>query len=225
MNMYTVIKRLFDVILSFLTIFLFFPFFIIIALILKLTSEGYVFYFQDRIGYKNCIFKIWKFATMLKASPSLGTGSLTLTNDWRVTPLGKYLRITKINELPQIVNIFLGDMSFVGPRPLMKVDFEKFSPEIQKTFYNQKPGLTGIGSIVFRDEEKFMSQTTMDPHEFDKLFVAPYKGALELWYQQHCSLNTDFLIIFLTIATLILPNNNLAFKVFKDLPSKPLIFV
>ena len=162
---------------------------------------------------------------MLKASPSLGTGSLTLTNDWRVTPLGKYLRITKINELPQIVNIFLGDMSFVGPRPLMKVDFEKFSPEIQKTFYNQKPGLTGIGSIVFRDEEKFMSQTTMDPHEFDKLFVAPYKGALELWYQQHCSLNTDFLIIFLTIATLILPNNNLAFKVFKDLPSKPLIFV
>ena len=223
--MYTVIKRLFDVILSFLTIFLFFPFFIIIALILKLTSEGYVFYFQDRIGYKNCIFKIWKFATMLKASPSLGTGSLTLTNDWRVTPLGKYLRITKINELPQIVNIFLGDMSFVGPRPLMKVDFEKFSPEILKTFYNQKPGLTGIGSIVFRDEEKFMSQTTMDPHEFDKLFVAPYKGALELWYQQHCSLNTDFLIIFLTIATLILPNNNLAFKVFKDLPSKPLIFV
>jgi lipopolysaccharide/colanic/teichoic acid biosynthesis glycosyltransferase len=213
-----------DVFLSLTAIILILPFFFPLAIALKLTGEGYIFYLQDRIGYKNHTFRIWKFATMLKASPGLGTGSLTLKNDWRVTPVGKYLRITKINEVPQIINILLGNMSIVGPRPLMKVDFEKFSPEIQAKFFNLKPGLTGIGSIVFRDEEKYISASSMDPHEFDRQFIAPYKGELELWYQQHCSFVTDSLIIFLTVATIISPENKLAFKVFKDLPVKPSIF-
>ena len=223
--MYKIIKRLFDIILSLLAIILFLPFFIPIAIALKLSGEGYIFYLQDRVGYKNQPFRIWKFATMLKASPGLGTGSLTLKNDWRVTPVGKYLRITKINEVPQIINILLGDMSIVGPRPLMKVDFEKFSPEIQAKFYNQKPGLTGIGSIVFRDEEKYISATTIDPHEFDRQFIAPYKGALELWYQDNCSIITDTLIIFLTAAAIFAPHNRLSFKIFKTLPAKPTVFI
>lgn len=222
--MYKAIKRLLDIILSLLAIILFLPFFIPIALALKLTGEGYIFYLQDRIGYKNHTFRIWKFATMLKDSPGLGTGSLTLKNDWRVTPVGKYLRITKINEVPQIMNILLGDMSVVGPRPLMKVDFEKFTPEIQSVFYNSKPGLTGIGSIVFRDEEKYISETTMDPHEFDRQFIAPYKGELELWYQKNCSLFTDLKIILLTAGALFSLDGNLAFKFFSDLPEKPAYF-
>jgi lipopolysaccharide/colanic/teichoic acid biosynthesis glycosyltransferase len=222
--MYRFIKRFFDIILSLVAIILFLPFFIPIAIAQKLTGEGYVFYLQDRVGYRNKKFRIWKFATMLKASPGLGTGSITLQNDWRVTPVGRYLRITKINEVPQIINILLGEMSIVGPRPLMRVDFEKFSPEIQAKFYNNKPGLTGIGSIIFRDEEKYISESGMEPHEFDRQFVAPYKGALELWYQEHCSLLTDTLIVFLTIAALVSPHNTLAFKIFKTLPPKPAIF-
>jgi lipopolysaccharide/colanic/teichoic acid biosynthesis glycosyltransferase len=112
-------------------------------------------------------------------------------------------------------------MTIVGPRPLMKVDFEKFSPEIQSKFYNQKPGLTGIGSIVFRDEEKYISETKMDPHEFDKQFIAPYKAELELWYQKNCSIKTDFKILILTAGALFSFDSNLAFKFFKDLPEKP----
>jgi lipopolysaccharide/colanic/teichoic acid biosynthesis glycosyltransferase len=223
--MYRFIKRLFDIILSLIAILLFLPFFIPIAIAQKLTGEGYIFYLQDRVGYRNKKFKIWKFATMLKASPGLGTGSITLQNDWRVTPVGKYLRITKINEVPQIINILLGEMSIVGPRPLMMVDFEKFSPEIQARFYNNKPGLTGIGSIIFRDEEKYISESGMEPHEFDRQFIAPYKGALEIWYQEHCSLLTDTLIVFLTVAALVSPHNTLSFRIFKSLPAKPSVFI
>ena len=222
--MYRFLKRFFDIIVSFTAIIIFIPFFIPIAIALKLTGEGYIFYFQDRLGYKNKTFRIWKFATMLKNSPGLGTGSLTLKNDWRVTPMGKLLRITKINEVPQLMNVLLGDMAIIGPRPLMKVDFEKFTPEIQAIFYNHKPGLTGIGSIVFRDEETYFSNTTLDPHEFDRKFVAPYKGEVELWYQKHYSFTTDVVIIMLTVCAILFPANTLVYKIFKDLPQKPSIF-
>lgn len=210
-----------DIVFSLVILLIFIPFFVPIAVLLKFTGEGYIFYFQTRIGYKNTRFSIWKFATMLKNSPELGTGSITLENDWRLTPLGKYLRSTKLNEVPQVVNILLGDMSVVGPRPLMEVDFKKFSPDIQQVFYNVRPGLTGIASIVFRDEEHYFSNTDMDPHEYDKQYIAPYKGALEVWYQQHCSLKTDLLIFFLTIVVVFAPKNQWAYRFFKDLPEKP----
>jgi lipopolysaccharide/colanic/teichoic acid biosynthesis glycosyltransferase len=219
--MYKIIKRLADIILSVIAILIFLPFFIPIAILLKFTGEGYIFYFQSRIGYKNTRFRIWKLATMLKASPGLGTGSITLQNDWRLTPMGKYLRSTKINEVPQIVNILSGDMSIVGPRPLMEFDFLKFSPEVQAVFYNVRPGLTGIASVIFCDEEQYFSNTDMDPHEYDKKYIAPYKGALEIWYQQHCSLKTDLLIVFLTVVVVFAPKNQWAYKFFKDLPEKP----
>jgi lipopolysaccharide/colanic/teichoic acid biosynthesis glycosyltransferase len=221
MNRYKIIKRLTDIIVSLIAIIIFIPFFIPIAILLKFTGEGYIFYFQTRIGYKNTNFKIWKFATMLKASPELGTGSITLQNDWRLTPMGKYLRSTKINEIPQIVNILLGEMSIIGPRPLMEVDFLKFTQEIQSVFYNVRPGLTGIASIIFRDEEQYFSNSDLDPHEYDRKYIAPYKGALEIWYQQHFSLKTDLLIIFLTMVVVFAPKNQWAYKFFKDLPEKP----
>jgi len=219
--MYKIIKRSGDILFSALGILLFLPFFIPLAIALKLTGEGYIFYLQERRGYKNKKFRIWKFATMLKASPSLGTGSITLKNDWRLTPLGKYLRGSKVNEIPQLINIFLGEMSVVGPRPLMEVDFQKFSPEIQDQFYQCKPGLTGIASIVFRDEEQYFENTGMDPHEYDRLYIAPYKGALERWYREHQGFRTDLLIILLTAAVIIFPENNRVFRWFRDLPPKP----
>jgi lipopolysaccharide/colanic/teichoic acid biosynthesis glycosyltransferase len=219
--MYKLIKRTGDILFALIGILIFLPFFIPLAIALKLTGEGYIFYLQERRGHKNIKFKIYKFATMLKASPSLGTGSITVQNDWRLTPMGKYLRGSKVNEIPQLINILIGDMSVVGPRPLMEVDFLKFTPEMQSKFYNCKPGLTGIASIVFRDEEKLHSETDMDPHEFDRLYIAPYKGALEIWYQQHCNFRTDMLIVFLTAAVIVMPKSKLVFRVLKGLPEMP----
>ena len=92
-----------------------------------LTGEHYVFYFQKRIGYKNKPFDIWKFATMLKASPGLAGGFHTTQKDPRILPMGCFLRRTKINELPQLVNILIGDMSIVGPRPLVEKTFDPYS--------------------------------------------------------------------------------------------------
>jgi lipopolysaccharide/colanic/teichoic acid biosynthesis glycosyltransferase len=219
--MYKLLKRLFDILISLIGIVILLPFFIPLAIALKLTGEGYIFYFQSRMGYRNSKFQIWKFATMLKASPGLGTGSITLQNDWRLTPMGKFLRSTKINELPQIVNILKGDMSIVGPRPLMEVDFKKFSPHVQAIFYNTRPGLTGIASIIFRDEQKYYSNIMSDPHEFDRKHIAPYKGELEIWYQQNISVITDFMLVFLTAWAIVAPKSELVYKVFKDLPERP----
>jgi lipopolysaccharide/colanic/teichoic acid biosynthesis glycosyltransferase len=136
-------------------------------------------------------------------------------------PIGRILRKTKINELPQILNILKGDMSIVGPRPLMEVDFIKYSPNVQDVIYNSHPGLTGIASIIFRDEQKYYSTPGIDPHEFDKKYVAPYKGELEIWYQQNISLSTDLKLLFLTTWSIIVPQSDLVYKIFKDLPIRP----
>jgi len=215
-------KRFIDIILAVIALLILSPLLIPVMLILWATGEHYVFYGQNRVGYKNKTFKIWKFATMLKASPSLGTGSITLRNDPRVLPFGRFLRKTKINELPQVFNILLGDMSVVGPRPLMKVDFEKYSDEIQAVIYSSRPGLTGIASVVFSDEEQYFHDSGMDHHEFDKKYIAPYKGALEVWYHKHCSFLTDSKIIFLTAWIILFPKSTLMYRFFKDLPPKPL---
>ena len=214
------LKRLFDIITAILVLVLVSPLMIPVIVILMLTGEHYVWYFQDRDGYKNKQFSIWKFATILKASPSMGTGSITTKNDPRVFPFGQYLRKTKINELPQLMNVLNGTMSVVGPRPQMEVDYLNFPKEIQKTIYNVKPGISGIGSIVFRDEEKWFSKVT-DVHEYNRTHIAPYKGALEIWYQNHLNFYTDFMLIFLTIWAIVRPNNQVVYKVFKDLPEKP----
>jgi lipopolysaccharide/colanic/teichoic acid biosynthesis glycosyltransferase len=215
------LKRIIDFILALLAIILLSPFLVPILVILLLTGEHEVFYLQKRVGFKNSRFQIWKFATMLKASPSLGTGSLTIKDDPRVFPFGKFLRQTKINELPQIINVLIGNMSFVGPRPQMEVDFFKYPDHVQAEIYNSIPGVTGIGSIVFRNEEKWITEAIGDKHEFYKYHIAPYKGELEIWYQKNISFFTDFMIIFLTAWAIVSPNSNLVFSVFKDLPKKP----
>jgi lipopolysaccharide/colanic/teichoic acid biosynthesis glycosyltransferase len=99
------------------------PLLLPVCILLRFTGEGEVFYAQTRIGLNGKTFKLLKFATMLKNSPQIGAGAITVTNDPRVLPIGRFLRKTKINELPQILNILLGDMSIVGPRPLMPQQF------------------------------------------------------------------------------------------------------
>ena len=216
--MYKILKRSFDLITASVALILFLPVLIPAIIILKFTGEQEIFYFQKRIGYNNRPFMIWKFATMLKNSPNTGTGEITLRNDPRVTKFGKLLRLTKINELPQIINVFLGDMSIVGPRPLMEVSFKLYTPDVQHVIYNSKPGITGIASLMFRDEEKILSDST-DPKAMYAA-IYPYKGALEMWYQKHASIYTDSMIVFLTAFSIIFPNNNLVNHIFSDLPKR-----
>ena len=219
--MYNLSKRLLDIIVSLIALTLLLPLFIPIIILLRITAEGEVFYFQERIGLNNSRFQIWKFATMLKNSMNMGTGSITLQNDFRVTPIGKFLRKTKINELPQIINILKGDISLVGPRPLVSKTFSAYSEDIQSKIYNVKPGLTGIGSIVFRDEESLISAVKdEDPHEFYNRVVAPYKGELEMWYQKNKSFFLDLQLIFMTAWVILFPESRLYEKWFKDLPKR-----
>ena len=219
--MYNFFKRLIDVIISFIAIIILLPLFVPIILILRFSAEGEVFYFQERLGINNSKFKIWKFATMLKNSMNIGTGSITLRNDPRVTKIGAFLRKTKINELPQIINILKGDISLVGPRPLVTKTFEAYTVEVQSKIYKIKPGLTGIGSIIFRDEEVIISSVKdEDPHKFYKRVIAPYKGALEMWYQSNRSILLDAKLIFLTAWVIMFPNSKLYEKWFKGLPKR-----
>ncbi len=216
--MYKIAKRIIDILIAGIALILLSPVLIPSIIILLFTGEKEVFYFQKRVGYKNQLFNIWKFATMLKNSPNIGTGEITLRNDPRVTSFGKLLRITKINELPQIINVFKGDMSIVGPRPLMEVSVQLYPEAIRNKIYDCKPGMTGIGSLIFRDEEKIVSAAA-DPKAMYAT-IYPFKGALEMWYQQHASLYTDFMIIFLTAWSILFPQNQLVNKVFKDLPKR-----
>lgn len=214
--------RIIDLLLALLAFIALLPLFIPIVVILLLTGENKVFYLQNRVGYRNTNFKIIKFATMLSNSENIGTGSLTVRNDPRVLPFGGFLRKTKINELPQILNIIIGDLSIVGPRPQMQVDFEKYSNEIQKKIYNVKPGLTGIGSIIFRDEESLISVASKNenPHDFYKRVIAPYKGELEMWYQENRNILLDFKLIFITAWVIVFPETKLYEQWFKDLPKR-----
>jgi len=218
--MYQIFKRFLDSFVALLILVILSPLLIPVMIGLKLTGEGHIFYFQKRIGYKNQYFDIWKFATMLKNSPNLGTGMITLRNDPRVMPMGTFLRKTKINELPQVINILKGDMSLVGPRPLVKKNFEAYPKDVQEIIYNSKPGVTGIGSILFRDEEKLISESDLPPHEYYETFIAPYKGEVEKWYQKNASMHTDIMIIFLTAWVIVFSESQLTHQIFKDLPKR-----
>lgn len=216
--MYPFLKRLMDIALSGFALLALSPLLVPVCIGLLLTGEHYVFYFQARIGFHNEKFSIWKFATMLKNSPNLAGGLHTTRRDPRVLPLGHFLRMTKINELPQLVNILLGDMSIVGPRPLVGKTFDPYPEHVKKVIYNVRPGLTGIGSIVFRDEERLLSESGMPPAEFYAKHIAPAKGELELLYQQHLTLWTDCMIVFLTAWVILFPRSRLLYRVFNDLP-------
>lgn len=221
--MYRIIKRLFDFLFSLIMLLLLTPILVPIMIGLKLTGEGYIFYFQDRIGYKNKVFSIWKFATMLKDSPNMKGGIVTLKKDPRITPMGGFLRKTKINELPQLFNVLRGEMSFVGPRPVMQKSFDAYAQDVQEVIYNVVPGVTGIGSIIFRDEEELLTKVKnegKDPWDFYKNIIYPYKGEVEKWYQKNQSFTLDFIILFLTAWAIFVPESDLHFRFFKDIPKR-----
>ncbi|MDD2983055.1 MAG: sugar transferase [Crocinitomicaceae bacterium] len=221
---YKSIKRLFDFLLSCIGVIIILPVFIVIMIILKLTGEREVFYLQERMGLNNKPFYIYKFATMLKNSSNMGNKNLTVRNDPRITKVGKFLRMTKINELPQILNVIKGDMSLIGPRPLLAKSFEKYTTDVQEIIYKNRPGITGMGSLIFRDEELLVStykELGKDPMEYYRNYIYPYKGELENWYYHNCSISVDFKILFLTFWSLVNKDSQLVFKLLKNLPPKP----
>jgi len=221
--MYRTVKRFFDIIFSGLGLVLLLPVFVPIILLLKLTGEGEIFYRQQRVGYKNKTFGILKFATMMKDSANIGSGLVTVRNDPRITPLGTFLRKSKINELPQIINVLIGDMSLVGPRPLPESSVAKYRPDVRLYLYQNRPGITGIGSLLFRDEERLVTaykNQGNDPLVYYKAYIYPYKGALEMWYYDHIGFLTDVAILFLTFWSVIKSDSQLVYKIFKSLPKK-----
>jgi len=217
-------QRLLDIVLSGLALMLLSPLLVPIAIALRCTGEGEVFYVQERVGLGGKAFGLYKFATMLKNSPNIGTGTVTLKHDPRVLPLGRFLRKTKINELPQLLNIFRGDMSVIGPRPQTRRCFDAFPAASQAEILKVRPGLSGIGSIVFRDEEELM-HASAEPERFYDDVIMPYKGLLEEWYVAHQGLRTYILCIFATAWVVLFSTSRIMRRIFPGLPEPPVALV
>ncbi len=205
-------KRLFDLLLSIISLIVVSPVFIVVMAILKFTGEGWIFFVQERVGEGGSCFGLLKFATMLKDSPN--TGTVTAMNDTRILPVGRFLRATKINELPQILNVVKGDMSIVGPRPLTDEVFQYYPDEIKAVILRMKPGLTGMGTIVFRNEERILFESEKEKMVCYAKDVVPLKGALEKWYYEHRSFWVDLKIVVATALAIAAPGARFYLKWF-----------
>lgn len=201
--------RFFDILFSLIAVIILLPFMIPIMIGLKLTGEHYIFYEQERIGKGGKPFKLLKFATMLKDSPNLAGGLYTSENDPRILPMGKFLRKTKINELPQLLNILKGDMSIIGYRPQVKKQYDSYPGEVREALAKSRPGLSGIGPIVFRSEEQILQKfsTHEERDAFYKNVITPYKGQLEVWFSKHRNVLMYFRLIFMTVEVVLNPEN------------------
>ena len=209
--------RCLDIFLSGMAILLLLPVLVPVIVILKFTGEGEVFFVQERIVWGGQVFGLLKFATMLKSSPQIGTGTITVRNDPRVLPVGRILRKTKINELPQLLNVLLGDMSIIGPRPLTENHFNHYPTHSHRLICSVRPGLSGVGSIIFRDEERLLSNHD-NPGDYYRDEIAPYKALLEMWFVENRGVWLYLKCIFLTIWVIVFSSSNIAFEAFKSLP-------
>ncbi|MDC1148767.1 sugar transferase [Pelagibacteraceae bacterium] len=190
-------QRFFDLLFSIFSIIILSPILIIIIIILSLSGEKKIFYLQKRVGKMKKIFFLYKFVTMLENSPNIGTGDITIVNDPRVLPFGKFLRKFKLNELPQLINVMKGEMSLVGPRPLTVNAYNNYSLKDQEVIMRLTPGLSGVGSIYFSDEEKFYE--SKENVNVIQSQILSHKAKLEKWYSENLSIKTYFIVIFSTL--------------------------
>jgi lipopolysaccharide/colanic/teichoic acid biosynthesis glycosyltransferase len=213
--------RIFDLVLSLTALLILLPFIFFLLILLRITGEGKILFFQERIGKNGEEFKVIKFVTMLENSPNIGAGSITEINDPRVLPLGKILRKTKINEIPQLLNVIKGDMSLIGPRPHVKRDLDGVNQEVLKDVLSVRPGLSGVASIVFRDEENIIHNAENGRAFYDE-HIAPYKAELELWFVKQNKNLIYFPLIFFTILQVLnlQPLNIFNFFSLPAIPSK-----
>ena len=190
------LKRIFDFFFSLFLIILLSPFFIIISLIIVLDSKGGIIYNQKRAGKNNIDFDIYKFRTMYSGSDKKGL--LTVgAKDERVTQAGYFLRKYKLDELPQLFNVLIGNMSFVGPRPEVRKYVVLYNSE-QLHVLDVKPGITDFASIDYANENEILAQSN-DPEETYIKTVMPAKLELNLKYIREQNFLTDMKIIFKTI--------------------------
>ncbi len=190
------IKRIFDVFFSFLGLLVLFPVWFVIAILIKIDSKGPVFFIQPRVGQHNLDFNIYKFRTMQMESEKKGL--LTLGNkDNRITPVGYFLRRYKIDEFPQLINVLMGDMSFVGPRPELR-KYVNHYPQEDLIVLSVKPGITGLASIKFRNEVELL-KTAKDPEAYFISSIIPEKLKLNKQYLKNKSFWFDLKLISITI--------------------------
>ena len=189
-------KRAFDICFSVLGLVAFAPFTLLVALAIKLTSPGPVFYRQVRVGRNGCPFSILKFRTMIPGADRQGP-SVTKDRDPRITRIGRLLRRTKLDEFPQLWNVLIGDMSFVGPRPEVPRYVERYTPE-QRQLLHFRPGVTDLATLVFRDEEVLLRNAT-DVEEFYVQHCIPRKFQLNMDYARRATLFEDMMIILETL--------------------------
>ena len=193
-------KRLVDAALAGIGLAITSPVFLFCAVAIRFTSPGPIFFRQIRIGQLGTPFSILKFRSMIPSRTGL---TLTTAGDQRVTPLGKVLRKTKIDELPQLINVLFGDMSLVGPRPEVPEYADAYTP-LQRKVLEVRPGLTGVASLRLVNEEQILAGSP-DPEKFYQAELLPYKLALELPYCEDVRFWTDMKLIALTVARLLSP--------------------
>jgi lipopolysaccharide/colanic/teichoic acid biosynthesis glycosyltransferase len=211
-------KRTLDILFSTTVLVALSPLLLVVAILLRCTGEGCVFYRQERVGRGGCAFLLYKFVTMRKECGHTTADLLTAENDPRILPLGRILRSTKINELPQLFNVLRGDMSLIGPRPQVRPHFDMYPEQVRRELVKIRPGLSGIGSIIFHDESSLVSRCGKDYNQCYMEDIAPYKGKLELWYVQHQSALLDLLLLFSTVLVILSPERKYGLPWLKGLP-------
>jgi lipopolysaccharide/colanic/teichoic acid biosynthesis glycosyltransferase len=195
------VKRGFDLIFSTIGILILSPVFLIVAIIIKIDSKGPIYFRQDRVGKNNEVFQIHKFRTMEINSESLG--KLTIGEDKRITNFGRWLRKNKIDELPQLIDVFYGKMSIVGPRPELKEYVDTYPEDIKKKILSVKPGITDYASISMADESLLLA-SYKNPQEAYTNNILPKKLGLSTKYVDNNNIFMDLKIIFLTLQKIIL---------------------
>lgn len=205
-------KRMMDIIVSLFSLLSLSPFMILIMALLRITGEGEIFFFQERIGFRGIPFKITKFATMKKSAAKISPGEFSLDDDPRVLKVGRFLRKLKLNELPQFWDVLRGDMSMVGPRPQLPFVYESYPPAYKDVITRVRPGITGLGSLVFRDEERILSLSEDRDFCYTKLII-PYKAKLEAWYSENNNIYLDLSLILLTVWYIVFPKSMALWKI------------
>jgi lipopolysaccharide/colanic/teichoic acid biosynthesis glycosyltransferase len=194
------VKRSFDFLVSLTALLILSPILLIVALIIRISSPGPVFYRGVRIGLQGMPFRIYKFRTMVINAETMG-GSATAEDDPRITPIGKFLRRHKFDELPQFLNVLVGDMSLVGPRPEVKKYVEMYSSE-ENAILDIRPGITDWASI-WNSNEAAVLEGSKDPEKTYEELIRPTKLALQLFYVRNRSLGADIKILFHTFCKLL----------------------
>lgn len=198
------LKRVFDVIVALLCLILFMPILTLVSIINFILDQD-VLFIQKRVGRNLKLFPVIKFATMTRNAHVEG-GTVVTKFDSRVTKHGIILRKTKLNELPQLINVIMGHMSLVGPRPLPKSEVDLYPLKDARKIYSIRPGITGLGSLFFHNEESFLSADCNEANYMFENFIMPRKAILEKWYVDNWSFIFDIKILLATLGLAFIPS-------------------